>query len=166
MTSDAVDRIVEQWREQQPDLDVGPMAVVGRISRAARLIERALAEHFAEHGIESWMYDVLATLRRAGEPFELGPTELVAQTMVTTGTMTNRLDRLAERGLIVRQPDQHDRRRLVVRLTPKGRRLVDSVAPGHYGLEADLLASLSRTERATLVKLLRTLLVGLGDTAP
>lgn len=163
MERDVVDHVLEQWRLAAPELDVSPMAIVGRISRLSRLIDRRLAEHFGEHGIESWIYDVLATLRRSGEPFELSPGELVAQTMVTTGAMTNRIDRLVERGLVERSHSEADRRRVIVRLTDEGRALVDRVAPNHYALEEELLVSLGAGQRRALETALRRLLADLGD---
>ena len=166
MTGDAVDAILEQWAHVQPDLDVSPMAVVGRISRLSRLIDRRLAENFARHGIEAWMYDVLATLRRNGEPYEMTPGELVEQTMVTTGAMTNRIDRLVERGLVERDSDSEDRRKVVVRLAPAGRDIVEAVAPDHYALEEELLSSLRPEARRRLVASLRKVLLDLGDRPP
>ena len=161
---DAVDRIIDEWGDVREDLDVSPMAVIGRISRLSRLIDRRLAENFADHGIESWMYDVLATLRRSGEPFELSPGDLVAQSMVTTGAITNRLDRLEERGLVRRLHSTEDRRKVIVRLTDAGRTLVDDVAPRHYELERTILLPLDGARREELTDMLRTLLVSLGDT--
>ncbi len=163
--ADAVDRIVDEWRAVRPDLDVSPMAVVGRLSRLARLVDQRLAQNFAASDIESWIYDVLATLRRIGPPHELSPTELVAHTMVTTGAMTNRIDRLIERGLVERDHDPDDRRRVVVRLTADGLALVDRVAPGHYEVEHQVLAPLDRADREALAATLRSLLLHLGDEA-
>ena len=116
---DAVDRIIGQWNEVRPELDSSPIGVIGRLSRLSRLVERRLAENFAHHGIESWMYDVLATLRRSGPPYELTAGELVRQTMVTTGAITNRIDRLEQRGLVERASAE-DRRKVIVRLTKAG----------------------------------------------
>lgn len=165
MTEDTVDQILQQWSDAVPELDVSAMAVIGRVSRLSRLIDRHLAENFAEHGIDNWMYDVLATLRRTGSPFELSPGELVEQTMVTTGAMTNRVDRLIERGYVERSHSDIDRRRIIVRLTASGRDLVDTVAPHHYALEAQLVGSLTSRQQQTLVSMLRTVLLDLGDTA-
>jgi len=161
--NDVVDRIVRQWRAERPDVDVSPIEVIGRISRLSRLIDRRLAENFAAHHIESWMYDVLATLRRCGTPYELSPGDLVRQTMVTTGAITNRIDRLAERGFVERRTSDIDRRKVIVGLTSSGLRLVDEVAPGHYELERHLLESLSSTQRRRLAADLRTMLLHLGD---
>lgn len=160
---DAVDRIAEQWRTVRPDLDVSPMEVIGRVSRLSRLVDRKLAENFARHGIEAWMYDVLATLRRSGEPCELTAGDLGEQTMITTGAMTNRIDRLEERGLVERDTAPDDRRKVIVRLTPQGLSLVDEVAAGHLEVERGILATLTDRQRGQLIDALRTLLVGLGD---
>src|ERR671910_1941946 len=111
---DAVDSIVQQWRTVRTDLDVSPIDVIGRVSRLSRLVDRRLAENFARYGIENWMYDVLATLRRTGEPYELTAGDLVRQTMVTTGAITNRIDGLVERDLVERAGAQ-DRRKGIVR---------------------------------------------------
>jgi len=159
---DAVDRIIGQWDAVRPDVDVSPIEVIGRVSRLSRLVDRRLAENFAHHGIENWMYDVLATLRRAGEPYELTAGELVRQTMVTTGAITNRIDRLEQRGLVERA-SADDRRKVIVRLTPDGLDLVDEVVLGHMATETEILADLSPRQRRTLADLLRTVLLTLGD---
>jgi len=161
---DAVDRIAGQWHAVRPDLDVTPMTVIGRVSRLSRLVDRRLAANFARFGIESWMYDVLATLRRSGEPYELTAGDLVRQSMVTTGAITNRIDRLVERGLVERAAAA-DRRKVIVRLTPGGVALVDEVVGAHLATERAILAALSPRQQAELVRLLRTALVGLGDGA-
>jgi DNA-binding MarR family transcriptional regulator len=146
----------------RPDVDVSPIHVIGRVSRLSRLVDRRLAENFARYGIESWMYDVLATLRRSGEPYELTAGELVRQTMVTTGAVTNRIDRLEERGLVERTRTR-DRRKVVVRLTQKGLDLVDDVVHSHMATEREILAALSPRQQLELTGLLRTILVSLGD---
>lgn len=163
---DAVDRIVDEWRAERPDLDSSPIAVVGRVSRLARRIERRLGENFAAHGIEEWMYDVMATLRRIGPPHELCAGDLVDRSMVTTGAITHRVDRLVERGFVERRPDPVDRRKVVVRLTAAGIAKVDEVAPSHLAIEEELLGPLSSEERAALAAALRTVLVHLGDADP
>ncbi len=159
---DAVDRITEQWRVERPDVDVSPIEVVGRVSRLSRILDRRLTENFARFGIESWMYDVMATLRRNGAPYELTAGDLVRQSMVTTGAITNRIDRLEERGLVERRSEA-DRRKVIVRLTPKGVALVDEVIHAHVEFEHELLASLTPRQRADLAGLLRTTLLALGD---
>ena len=161
---DAVDRIVGQWNAVRPDLDSSPIGVIGRASRLSRLIDRRLAENFARFGIEAWMYDVLATLRRTGAPYELTAGELVGQSMVTTGAITNRIDRLEARGLVERTRTD-DRRKVVVRLTPRGLDLVDEVVGGHLLTEREILSSLTSRQQAELAELLRTMLLGLGDDA-
>jgi DNA-binding MarR family transcriptional regulator len=162
--ADAVDRITGQWKAVRPDVDVSPIHVIGRVSRLSRLVDRRLAENFARHGIESWMYDVLATLRRSGEPYALTAGDLVRQTMVTTGAVTNRIDRLEQRGLVERTR-AHDRRKVIVRLTEPGLDLVDEVVHTHMATEHEILAALSPRQQHDLARLLRTALLGLGDRA-
>jgi DNA-binding MarR family transcriptional regulator len=162
---DAVDCIIEQWTAVRPDLDSSPIGVIGRVSRLSRLVDRRLATNFAAFGLESWMYDVLATLRRGGEPYELTAGELVRRTMVTTGAITNRVDRLAERGLVERIGTPDDRRKVIVRLTLEGLALVDKVAEAHMATEHQILARLSPRQRTQLANLLRIPLLTLGDDA-
>jgi len=161
---DAVDRIVGQWATVRPDVDISPLEVVGRVSRLSRLFDRVLAENFARHGIEAWMYDVLATLYRSGEPHELTAGDLVRQAMVTTGAITNRIDRMEARGLVERARTD-DRRKVLVRLTPAGKALVEEVVDGHLATERRALAALSDRQRDDLARLLRLTLLGLGDDA-
>lgn len=163
---DAVDRILEQWQAVRPDLDSSPIAVIGRLSRLSALVDRRLEENFARHGLEPWMYDVLATLRRSGEPYELTVGELLAQSMVTTGAMTNRVDRLERLGLVERDTVAGDRRKVLVRLTGKGLAVVDEVVAGHLETERRLLEVWSPQQQATLAKLLRTALLALDDRPP
>lgn len=163
---DAVDRILEQWRSVRPDLDSSPIAVIGRLSRLAAIVDRRLAENFAGHGLEPWMYDVLATLRRSGAPYELTAGELLAQSMVTTGAITNRVDKLEQRGLVQRADVPGDRRKVLVRLTPAGLALVDEVVTGHLETERALLDSLTPRQQANLAQLLRTALLALDDRPP
>lgn len=161
---DAVDRITSQWHDVRPEVDVTPIEVIGRISRLSRLVDRRLAENFARHGLESWMYDVLATLRRSGEPYELTAGELVRQSMITSGAITNRIDRLEERSLVERARTV-DRRKVIVRLTAAGRQVVDEVVGGHMDTERELLAPLSARQQGEFARLLRTTLLALGDHA-
>ena len=132
------------------------------MSRLSRLIDRRLAENFARFGLENWMYDVLATLRRGGEPYELTAGELVGQSMVTTGAITNRIDRLAAARPRRAGRRADDRRKVIVRLTPAGLALVDEVAVAHMAVEDEILADLS-PPAADLAALLRTALLTLGD---
>src|SRR3954454_3723291 len=119
---DEVDRLVEAWRRERADLDLAPMEVLSRVSRLGHHLDGARRRAFSEHGVESWEFDVLAALRRAGPPYQLSPGRLLKETLVTSGTMTNRVDRLAARGLVERLADPHGRRGGLVRLTPAGRK--------------------------------------------
>ena len=160
---DAVDRIMAQWREQRPDLDPTNMGVVGRLSRAGALVGKALEENFARFGLSRWEFDVLASLRRSGAPHLLTVGRLQATMMISSGTMTNRLDRLERRGLVARQPDPEDRRGVLVQLTSEGLRLVDEVVEPHLAAETAILAPLTSDEQDQLAGLLRKLLLHLGD---
>lgn len=163
---DAVDRITAQWRRERPDLDRSPMEVIGRISRVSALLQRELERVFAEHGLTGGDFDVLATLRRSGAPYRLTPGELSRSTMVTTGGMTKRLDRLESAGLIRREPDARDRRGKLIALTDVGRAVIDEALVAHLRNEERLLAGLSAPKRAQLASLLRELLLlldGPGD---
>ncbi len=158
---DQVDRIRAQWAAQRPDVDTTPMAVVGRVSRVARALERRLDRVYAANGLEAWEFDVLATLRRAGPPFERTPGALLGDLMISSSSTTNRVDRLVARGLVERRPDEVDRRSVLVRLTAAGLALVDAVMPQHMANEATILADLSVEDQATLTSLLRRLAVSL-----
>jgi DNA-binding MarR family transcriptional regulator len=155
---DEVDGLVEAWARERSDLDLGPVEVFSRISRLSRHLDLARRDAFTAHGIESWEFDVLAALRRAGAPYELSPGRLLRETLVTSGTMTNRVDRLASRGFVERLPDPHDRRGVLVRLTAEGKSTVDGAFGALLGAEAALLEGLAPRDRATLARLLRTLL--------
>jgi DNA-binding MarR family transcriptional regulator len=157
VAQDEVDRIVAAWRRERPDLDVGPLEVLSRVTRLSRHLDRARRAAFAEHGLEAWEFDVLSALRRAGDPYQLSAGRLVTQTLVTSGTMTNRIDRLAARGLVERHRDPADRRGVQVRLTDAGRRQVDAALADLLGRERDLLGDLSEAEAARLAALLRRL---------
>ncbi|GAB2451294.1 MarR family winged helix-turn-helix transcriptional regulator [Streptosporangium sandarakinum] len=156
---DEVDRLVAAWRTERPELDVAPLQVLSRVSRLARHLDRARRTSFAEHGLEIWEFDVLTALRRAGEPYELSPGALLRATLVTSGTMTNRIDRLAAAGLVRRRPDPEDRRGVLVSLTDAGRERVDGAFDDLLRRERDLLAALGEHEQQALADLLRTLLV-------
>jgi DNA-binding MarR family transcriptional regulator len=158
---DEVDRIVLAWRRERPDLDVGPLEVLSRVTRLARHLDRARSAAFARHDLETWEFDVLAALRRSGEPYRLSPGQLVAQTMVTSGTMTNRIDRLAGRGLVRRLPDPDDGRGVMVRLEDGGRRLADAALADLLQIERNVLAVLDPGEHDRLSGLLRALLTTL-----
>lgn len=157
MDGDHVDEIISQWREQRPDVDVSAMAVIGRISRLERLIRPRLNSVFSQHGLESWEFDVLATLRRSGPPFRLSAGQLLESMMITSGTMTHRIDRLSEREFIRRVNDPTDRRVVLVELTEKGLVKIDQALPDHASNETRLLDSLTARERDRLIELLRKL---------
>jgi DNA-binding MarR family transcriptional regulator len=154
---DEVDRLVAAWRRERPDLDVSPMEVLSRVTRLARHLDRARRQAFAAHGLESWEFDVLSALRRSGEPYRLSPGRLLRETLVTSGTMTNRVDRLAERGLVRREPDPGDRRGVQVRLTDEGSARVDAALAALLTNERALLTGLDATDRKQLADLLRAL---------
>jgi DNA-binding MarR family transcriptional regulator len=155
---DEVDDLVAAWRAERPDLDVQPLQVLSRVSRLARHLDRARRTAFARHGLETWEFDVLSALRRQGAPYQLSPGSLLRATLVTSGTMTNRIDRLAAAGLVRRQPDPQDKRGVLVTLTPEGRARVDAALADLLGREEALLTGLDRGEREELASLLRTLL--------
>jgi len=161
---DEVDELVESWRRERADLDLAPVEVFSRISRLSRHLDRARKQAFAEQEIETWEFDVLAALRRAGKPYELSPGRLLKETMVTSGTMTNRVDRLTSRGLVERLPDPHDRRGVLVRLTTTGRATVDAAFEALVEREHNLLTDLSPRDRKQLATLLRGLLAPFGDS--
>ena len=156
---DEVDDLVGAWRDQRPDLDVEPLQVLSRVSRLARHLDIARRGAFAAHGLESWEFDVLSALRRAGPPFQLTPGALLRATLVTSGTMTNRIDRLAAAGLVSREPDPRDRRGVLVTLSERGKAVVDAAFSDLLEREHALLASLGHDQRQVLADLLRTLLV-------
>ncbi|HEY4347548.1 MAG TPA: MarR family transcriptional regulator [Gaiellaceae bacterium] len=171
-SADHLDEILEQWRRERPDLDsrdLDALGLFGRLFRAAKLADAALGEGLGEHKLQNGWFDLLAAVRRAGAPYELNPTDLMRATMLSSGGMTKRLDRLAAAGLIKRRPDPGDRRGTLVRLTPKGKTVIDKALVSHLANERRLLGSLSAAERRSLDALLRSLLAALeapmsGDT--
>jgi DNA-binding MarR family transcriptional regulator len=156
---DEVDRLVSAWARERPDLDVRPLEVLSRVTRLAHHLDRARRTAFAAHDLEVWEFDVLAALRRAGRPYVLSPGRLLEQTLVTSGTMTNRVDRLESRGLVQRLPDPADRRGVQVRLTPAGKERVDAALADLLDRERQLLKVLSRADQEALSGLLRRLVV-------
>jgi DNA-binding MarR family transcriptional regulator len=158
---DGVDRIIEQWQAERPELDHSPIGVIGRISRLARELEQRLEPVYREHGLEPGWHDVLATLRRSGPPYELRPSELTGTLMLTSSGTTKRLDRLEQAGLVERAPDPQDRRGVLIRLTRKGRDVIDATTEAHLANERRLLAALSAAEREQLAGLLRRLQLGI-----
>ncbi len=154
---DEVDRLIEAWRRERPDLDVAPMEVLSRVSRLARHLDRARSQAFETHGLESWEFDVLAALRRAGKPYQLSPGRLLKETLVTSGTMTNRVDRLTARGLVERLPDPGDRRGVLVQLTDTGRDSVDAAMADLLAHERTLLGGISERDQQKIARVLREL---------
>ena len=151
---DHVGRIMAQWREQRPDLDVTPQGVIGRLHRLAARLTEELSSVFAQFGLSEGEFDVLATLRRTGPPFELTPSELAASTMVSSGAVTKRVDRCVEQGWVTRRVSDADARGRVVALTEKGRDVIDQAFEAHMANEHRLLSSLSELEQARLAHLL------------
>lgn len=155
--ADDVDRIVDAWQRERPDLDFSPLHVLSRLGRVAKHLDRARKAAFAASALESWEFDVLAALRRAGSPYELSPTSLLRQTLVSSGTMTNRIDRLTARGLVERRTDPNDGRGILVRMTESGRERVDHAIAELVVAERELLSGLTRADQERLASLLRTL---------
>jgi len=156
---DEVDDLVAGWHAERPDLDLEPMQVLSRVSRLARHLDRARRAAFSAHGLEVWEFDVLSALRRQGPPYQLSPGALLRATLVTSGTMTNRIDRLAHAGLVARHPDPLDRRGVLVQLTERGQVVVDAALTDLLGHERQLLSALDPGQRAALAGLLRVLLM-------
>ena len=151
---DHVDRIIEQWHIERPDLDPSPMAVIGRLSRASAIVETRLAATFASHGIDAATFDVLATLVRQGAPYRISPAALAASSMITSSAVAQRLNRLETAGLIAREPSSEDGRGKLVQLTDAGHDLLNRVLPDHLAAEEQILSPLTSTERNTLATLL------------
>jgi len=159
---DRADVAIKQWAQERPDLPSLPMAVFGRLSEAAEVVMRDhLNPLFADAGLQPGEFDVLATLRRSGDPYMLSPTRLYEAAMISSGGMTNRLDRLERAGLIERRPDPGDRRGKLIALTPAGRRLIDETLTRHVANEEQLLSVLTAAEQEKLNALLRKLIAGL-----
>jgi DNA-binding MarR family transcriptional regulator len=163
---DHVDHLIQQWKSERPDLDVSPMAVIARLSRLARIFEREVEALYARYGLNQSQFGVLAALRRAGPPYCLSPTALYNSLLISSGAMTNRLDRLGAAGYIDRIPDPEDGRSMLVALTPAGKRLIDRILGPHYENERRLLASLSPGDRERFVEILRKLLLEFEDDLP
>lgn len=163
---DSVDRIISAWKRERPDIQPAPMGIIGRISRLSRLLESAMEVDYQFFELSGIEFDVLATLRRSGAPYELTPTQLYRASMLSSGAMTNRLDRLEKRGFVERRPDPTDRRGTRVALTPDGLSKIDAALESHVACEDLLLACLSDEEREGAAHILRKLLISLesGDT--
>ena len=161
---DAVDRLVAQWRKERPDLDgegLDAMATIGRLGRLAAVAGPLVDRVFARHGLRTGEFDVLAALRRSGDPYVLTPSELARTLMLSAAAMTNRLDRLETAGHVDRRLDPDNRRSILVTLTGTGRELVDTVVTEHVANERALLAALGPDDRRALDDILRRLLAGI-----
>lgn len=155
---DHVDRILAQWRHERPDLDVAPMGLIGRIKRLSLCLSREMEKTWAAHGLNGASFDVLATLRRSGPPFNLSPGDLMATTMVTSGTMTNRIDQLEKAGFVERVRNPDDGRSFLISLTEKGFAVIDAAVTAHVRTQEKLVSGLSEDERGKLDGLLKTFL--------
>lgn len=159
MSLDEVDGLVSAWQRERPDLDVAPMHVLSRVTRLARHLDIARREAFFAHDLEAGEFDVLAALRRSGQPYELSPSQLIAANLVTSGTMTNRIDRLVEKNFVLRKPDPTDGRGVLVQLTQTGLNTVDAALTDLLDRERILLAGISNSQAGQLADLLRQIVL-------
>ena len=155
---DHVDKIIESWHRERPDLSVESMEVIGRIKQVSQYFMREMEKTFSIHNLNGASFDVLATLRRTGEPYGLSPSDLMASTMVTSGTMTNRIDQLVKTGLVERTPNPADARGFIVTLTTEGFILIDHVLNDHVKTQNELTALLTKAEKKSLNTILRKIL--------
>jgi len=158
MTQDTIDKILTQWQREAPALDVSSLAVVGRVLQLAQLLSKHRETVLADFDLTVWSFDMLATLRRQGPPYQLKPTELYQWLMLSSGAMTNRIDRLEKSGLVTRLRDPDDRRSVIVQLSDTGAERIDAAMPILFEREKQFLADLSQTETADLIALLRQFL--------
>lgn len=163
MNADPVDAILAQWQRERPDLDVSPMGIIGRMGRLTKYLERSLQQTFSNFGLNVGEFDVLATLRRSGQPYQLTPTELFNTLMVSSGTMTHRIDRLERADLVKRMDDPSDRRGTLIQLTDKGFNAIEKAVEAHVANEHRLLSALNEAERQVLAQLLRKLLISFEE---
>ncbi|MBD2295744.1 MarR family transcriptional regulator [Anabaena sphaerica FACHB-251] len=159
MNKDRIDIILEEWQQELPQLDTSAIGIIGRVLRIARLLEKHRESILAEYGLNVWSFDVLATLRRQGQPFRLKPTELYSLLMLSSGAMTNRIDRLEQDQIVTRVRDAEDRRSVMVQLTPKGIQLADTVMPILFEKEKQLLSQFTADELQLFIPRLRKLLM-------
>lgn len=155
---DHVDRILAQWRKERPDLEVAPMGLIGRAKRLMSHLSRGMERTWAEYGLNAASFDVLATLRRSGPPYALSPGDLIESTMVTSGTMTNRIDQLEKAGLVERKQSREDRRSFLISLTDKGFRIIDEAVAAHVATQQALVSGLSERDQRQLDTLLKSFL--------
>lgn len=155
---DQIDRIIAQWQQERPDLEVAPMGTIGRIKRLNQHLMRSMEKTWLAHGLSAASFDVLATLRRTGPPYALSPGDLISSTMVTSGTMTHRIDQLVKLGLVERVKNPDDGRGFLVSLSPQGHELIDKAVTAHVETQATLVATLTNEQRAQLDQLLKQFL--------
>lgn len=160
---DHVDEILAQWNRERPDLDVGPMGMIGRLGRIVHFLTREMDKTFAEFGLTGASFDVLATLRRSGAPHSLSPGDLLATMMITSGTLTNRIDQLEKAGLVARSHNPDDRRSVSVSLTPRGLAIIDAAVTAHVETQKRLLSILAPEDQVALDPLLRNFLAGIVE---
>lgn len=158
---DHVDSILKQWRQERPDLDVTPMGTIGRVKRLNHALMRTMEKTWAKYGLTDASFDVLATLRREGAPYALSPSDLMASTMVTSGTMTHRINLLEKAGLIERVKNPEDGRGFLISLSQQGFDLIDEAVDAHVETQAQLVSGLSKEQQEQLDDLLKQFLVGL-----
>lgn len=163
MNADPVDAILAQWQRERPDLDVSPMGIIGRMGRLAKHLERSIQETVSDFGLNGGEFDVLATLRRSGQPYQLSPTELFNALMVSSGTMTHRIDRLEQAGFVQRMDDPNDRRGTLIQLTSKGFNTIEKAVDAHVANGHRLLIVLDEAEREVLAQLLSKLLISFEE---
>ncbi|MEV4896451.1 MarR family transcriptional regulator [Nonomuraea sp. NPDC055795] len=161
--ADAVDAVLEQWRRERPDIDIWPVGIVGRLMRLSRMWDMSIKEVLARHGLEPGEFDVLSTLRRSGEPYELTAGTFLKVSLVTTGAITLRVDKMQDKGLVTRVRDTADRRSVKIRLTPHGLEVIDRVLPEHIANQARLLQSLDEEHRDQFAAIMSGLLESYGD---
>lgn len=161
MPRDHIDTVLKQWETQRPDLNPRPLAIVGRVLRLAGILERRANASLRSLELPIWAFDLLGTLRRQGAPYSMTPTELIESAMLSSGAMTNRIDRLEQQGFVVRKPAADDRRSLHVSLTPTGLELIEVAAATRFGEAAEAIIGLSTQDQRQLAGLLRTLLTSL-----
>ncbi|UUM31931.1 MarR family winged helix-turn-helix transcriptional regulator [Vibrio japonicus] len=155
---DVVDRVTEQWAQEKPELKTEPMAIMGRILRIAKHMENEVAKLHKRYGLKFGEFDVLATLRRSGEPFSLTPSALMGSMLLTSGAMTNRLDKLESKGLIARTHSKEDRRSVSVKLTQEGTKLIDEMMQVHVDLQHSLIKGMSPKQKTELNQYLKVCL--------
>lgn len=155
---DRIDKITKQWQRERPDLDISPMGLIGRLGNVTLHLSREMEKVFSQFGLNTSSFDVLATLRRAGDPYTLSPGEMLSTLMVTSGTMTNRIDQLEKAGWVIRKVNPEDGRSFLVSLTPEGLELINQVIEAHIENQKRLVSGLSQQEQQTLNQLLKVFL--------